>query len=78
MRGNVYGSGRRRTGSIVLAVGAGLALALAIVLASASMALAKGPPIVLRPPVVVIAVSHAPTVRLPPAAIAHAAGHKIA
>ena len=78
MRGNVYRSGRRRTGSIVLAVGAGLALALAIVVTSASMALAKGQAIALRPPVVVIAVSHAPTVRLPPAVIAHAAGHKIA
>ena len=76
MRGNVYRSGRRRTSSIVLAVGAGLALALAIVLTSASMALAKGQATALRPPVV-IAVSHAPTVRLPPV-IAHAAGHKIA
>lgn len=78
MRGNVYRPGRRRTGSVVLAVGAGLAFALAIVLTSASTALAKGQAIVLRPPVVVIAVSHAPAVKLSPVVIAHAAGHKIA
>ncbi len=78
MRGNAYRSGGRRTGSIVLAVGAGLALSLAIVLSSAATALAKGRAVVLRHPVGAIVVSHAPAVKLPPAVIAHAAGHKIA
>jgi hypothetical protein len=78
MRGIVYRSGGRRMGSVVVAVGAGLALALAIILSSASAAFAKGQALPVRAPVVMIAVTHAPAVKLPPAVIAHAAGHKIA
>lgn len=75
MRGNFYRSGRRRTGSILLAVVAGIALGLAVLLGSASSALAKGVALT-RPSPVVIAVSHLPAVKSPP--VAHAAGHKIA
>ena len=87
MRGIVYRSGGRRrgsvflgtgVGSILLAVGTGLALALAILLSSASAAFARAQAVPLRAPVVVIAVTHAPAVKLSPAVIAHAAGHKIA
>jgi hypothetical protein len=88
MRGNVYRSGGRRTGSsllgvgvgsIVLAVGVGLALALAMLMSSASTAFARGYAAAqFRPPVVEIAESHTQAIRLPPAIIAHAAGHKIA
>jgi hypothetical protein len=87
MRGIVYRSAGRRigsvvpgigAGSIVLAVGTGLALVLAILLSSASAAFARAQAAPLRAPVVVIAVTHAPAVKLPPAVLAHAAGHKIA
>ncbi|HTX47202.1 MAG TPA: hypothetical protein VMD48_13010 [Solirubrobacteraceae bacterium] len=57
---------------------AGVALALAIMLSSASAAFARGQAVSLRAPVVAIAVTHAPPVKLPPAVMAHAAGHKIA
>ena len=77
MRGNVYRLGRRRTGSILLAVAAGMALGLALILASASSAYAKARVAQSRPrAVVVIAVSHQPAAMLSP--VAHAAGHKIA
>jgi len=62
MRGYVFRSGRRRTGSILLAVVAGAVLGLAVVLGSASTALGKAP-------------GKAPA--KPPAVIAHQAGHKI-
>lgn len=79
MRGSVYRRGTRRTGSILLALGAGLAFALAVILSSASAALARSHAVVqVRPPVVATYVTHAPPVRLPPSVIAHAAGHKIA
>ena len=88
MRGNVYRSGGRRTGSVlpgvgagsvVLAVGVAMALALAMLMSSASTAFARGYAAVqVRPPVVEIAESRTQVIRLPPAVIAHAAGHKIA
>jgi hypothetical protein len=82
MRGNVYRSGRRRTGSILLTVAAGIAVGLAVILASVSSANAKAPATHARaararPPVaVVITVSHQRAVKLAP--MAHTAGHKIA
>jgi hypothetical protein len=77
MRGNVYRLGRRRTGSAVLAAMVALALALAVVLGSAATALAKAPVPRARS-VVVIGVARSPGLRLTPAPVAHAAGHKIA
>jgi hypothetical protein len=78
MRGVVYRLGRRRTGSVLLALGAALTLALG----SVSSALAKAPVLrvpahaalvsSIRPPVV----SVRPTTKSFP--VAHAAGHKIA
>jgi len=78
-------------GRIVLSVGAALALALAILMSSASAALARGQAVPVRAPVAdhapvvavadhvpVIAETHTPAVKLSPAVIAHAAGHKIA
>jgi len=65
MRGNVYRHGRRRAGSIILALG----VALAVALGWASAAGAKP------------GASHAPlkASRAPhTSAVAHAAGHKIA
>jgi hypothetical protein len=82
MRGYVYRSGRRRTGSVLPAVVAGIALGLALILGPVASAYATRPallarPAQLRPPAVaLIEVSHAPAVKMPP--IAHAAGHKIA
>lgn len=77
MRGDVYRFGRRRTGSVLLAVAAGMALGLALILASASSAYAKARVPQARPPaVVVIAVSHQSAAKHSP--VAHAAGHKIA
>jgi len=77
MRGYVYRSGRRRTGSVLPAVVAGIALGLALILGSVSSAYAKAPARHTRPSVViVITVSHAPALKIPP--VAHAAGHKIA
>jgi len=80
MRGNLYHSGRRRTGSILLTVAAGIALGVVLILASVSTAYAKVTPArapQTRPPVViVIVISHALTVKYQP--VAHAAGHKIA
>jgi hypothetical protein len=76
MRGYVYRSGRRRTGSTLLTVATGIAVGLALILASVSSAYAKAPAHAARtrPPVVVIVgVTH---VKLSP--VAHAAGHKIA
>ena len=82
MRGNIYRSGRRRTGSVLLVVGATLAFGLAVVLASASSALAKSTAVHARSWVHVqargAAPSHPSTVKLGPAVIARAAGHKIA
>jgi hypothetical protein len=79
MRGYVYRSGRRRTGSILLTVAAGIAVGLALILASVSSAYAKAPARAARtrpPVVIVIAVTHQSVVKLSP--VAHAAGHKIA
>jgi hypothetical protein len=77
MRGNVYRSGRRRTGSILLTVAAGIAVGLALILASVSSAYARAPQShAARTPVTTIAVSHQPAVKVSP--VAHAAGHKIA
>jgi len=78
MRGYVYRSGRRRTGSILLTVATGIAVGVALLLASVSSAYAKAPAHAARtrPPVVVIGVTHQSAVKLPP--VAHAAGHKIA
>ena len=56
MRGYVYRSGRRRTGSILLGVVAGAVLALAVMLGSASMAWGKAP--VKSPPVIAHAAGH--------------------
>jgi hypothetical protein len=67
MRGNVYRFGRRRAGSIVLAVGAALTLALGWT--STSTATAKAP---------IRASSVHPKVQAKPSVLAHAAGHKIA
>ena len=82
MRGNIYRSGRRRTGSVLLVLGATLAFGLAVVLASASNALAKSTAVQTRSWVHVqargAAPSHSPTLKLGPAVIARAAGHKIA
>jgi len=82
MRGNIYRSGRRRAGSVLLIVGAALAFGLAVVLASASSALAKSTTVHARSLVHVqspaAAASHSPTVRLRPVVIARTAGHKIA
>ena len=82
MRGNIYRSGRRRTGSVLLVVGATLAFGLAVVLASASSALAKSIAVRARSSVHVQArggaPSRSPTVKLGPAVVARAAGHKIA
>jgi len=64
MRGNVYRSGRRRTGSILLTVAAGIAVGVAVILASVSSAYAKA------------TVAHRQAAKLAP--VAHAAGHKIA
>ncbi len=65
MRGNVYRFGRRRAGSIVLAVGTALTLALGCT----SAASAKAP----------IRASHVQTkLHAKPLVLAHAAGHKIA
>jgi hypothetical protein len=87
MRGNIYRSGRRRAGSVLLVVGATLAFGLAVVLASASSALAKSTAVHARASV---AASHSTTVKLrsaakgasavkpAPAVIARTAGHKIA
>jgi hypothetical protein len=63
MRGNVYRLGKRRAGSIVLALGAALAMALGW----ASAAAAK--PAASHGPVKASRTLHA---------VAHAAGHKIA
>jgi hypothetical protein len=87
MRGNIYRSGRRRTGSVLLVVGATVAFGLAVVLASASSALAKTTAIHARSvqawssvhvQATGAAPSHSPTVKHGPAVIARAAGHKIA
>ncbi len=82
MRGNIYRSGRRRTGSILLAAAAGIAVGLALILASVSSAYAKAPAAHTRatqarpPAAVVITIPHQSAVKLAP--VAHAAGHKIA
>jgi hypothetical protein len=76
MRGKVYRSERRRTGSVLLAVVAGIALALVLIWGSVSSAHAKPPAVQARPPVIVIAASHQPAGKLPP--VAYPAGHKIA
>jgi hypothetical protein len=87
MRGNIYRSGRRRAGSVLLVVGAALAFGLAVVLASASSALAKSTAVHARSSAP--AASHSPTMKLPsatkgtpavkvPVVIARTAGHKIA
>ena len=65
-------------GRIVPAVGAALALALGILLSSASAALAKAQAAPVRAPVIAVVTHAPPPVKLPPAVIAHAAGHKIA
>lgn len=86
MRGNIYRSGRRRsgrrrTGSVLLVLGATLAFGLAVVLASASSALAKSTAVQAWSWVHVQARGAAPshsTLKLGPAVIARAAGHKIA
>jgi len=57
MRGYIYRSGRRRTGSILLAVVAGAVLALAVVLGSASTAFGKAP-VKSPPPVIAHAAGH--------------------
>ena len=82
MRGNVYRSGRRRTGSILLTVAAGIAVGVAVILASVSSAYAKAPGAHARaararpPGAAVITVAHRQAAKLAP--VAHAAGHKIA
>jgi hypothetical protein len=81
MRGNVYRSRRRRTGSILLAAAAGIAVGLALLLASVASAYAKAPAAhtgaaQARPPAVVITISRHSAVNIAP--VAHAAGHKIA
>jgi hypothetical protein len=76
MRGNIYRSRRRRTGSVLLTVGVALAFGLAIVLASASSALAKSRAVHAAPGVA--GATHSPVVKLRPAVIARTAGHKIA
>jgi hypothetical protein len=67
MRGNVYRFGRRRTGSILLAMG----VALAFAAGPSASAMAK-PARVAKP------AGGVHTTVKPPAVVAHATGHKIA
>ena len=82
MRGQIYRSGRRRAGSVLLTVGVALAFGVAVVLASASSALAKSTAGHARSSVAAASVTHAakgtPMVKIHPAVIARTAGHKIA
>ena len=78
MRGNVYRHGRRRAGSIVLA----MAVSLACALGGTSVAAAKPAAARARPHAAVnaptgAAADHAKR-QAQPSTVAHAAGHKIA
>jgi len=74
MRGNVYRSGRRRAGSVVLATGAALAFAVS----GPPAAAAKTPSAVAKAQLRAVPAHHQAKVQARPLVIARAAGHKIA
>jgi hypothetical protein len=78
MRGIVYRPGRRRTGSILVALGATLAVALSSVSGASAKTVAQAHVIPVPAHVALVASTRAPAKVIQVIQVAHAAGHKIA